>query len=745
MKKASISAVLVLSMVSTLFSVPGQASANTNTNTNTNKQYRVPRVSTKIKPNGILDEEVWQKALVLELNYEVQPGENIKPPVRTEVLLAYSKTHLYVAFRAYDPDPSKIRARISDRDNTFNEDWVAVILDTFNDERRSFDFLCNPFGVQEDFIETAGGGEWDAIWDSGGRITDQGYFVEMSIPFSSLRFQRKEGDQVWGFDAVRSYPRTVRHHIGTFPRDRNNNCYLCQAVKLVGFKGAKPGKNLEFDPAIAAHINYEREDETEGPFIKDKRFDPGITARWGFTPNLTLSATVNPDFSQVEADALQMDINEPFALFFPEKRPFFTEGADFFNTPLNIVYTRMMRDPSWGVKLTGKEVGNTIGTYMVRDTLTNLTFPGIEESDSTSLSMDSTASVLRYRRDIGNKYTLGLLFTNREGNDYFNRVLGFDGDFRFTDKDRVQVQFLGSSTRYPDEVAEEFDQRKEKFNDKALDIFYYHNARNLDWYAGYRDIGSNFRADLGFIPQVGYRSFYAGTNYVWYAKPNRWWTRFTLAGDYNQLVDQNDQLLSRMASASLTYEGPLDMHSLVEFTRERERYNGIQFDQNWLYIHQCMNPTGDSHVWLNITLGDRIDYDNTRLGKRVRLGPGVMYHIGLHLRLSLSHTFERMWVNSERLYTANQSELSLAYQFNKRTFLRTILQYVDYRYNTTMYIDEIDPLYKHLFSQVLFSYKINPQTVLFLGYSDNYYGYKKGNLPQANRTFFLKIGYALVL
>ncbi len=171
MKKTFISAALVLSMVSILFSVPGQVSANAN------KQYRVPRVSTKIKTNGILDEEVWQKALVLELNYEVQPGENIKPPVRTEVLLAYSTTHLYIAFRAYDPDPSKIRARISDRDNISGEDWVGVILDTFNDERRSFDFLCNPFGVQEDFIETAGGGGFDAIWDSGGRITDQGYFV----------------------------------------------------------------------------------------------------------------------------------------------------------------------------------------------------------------------------------------------------------------------------------------------------------------------------------------------------------------------------------------------------------------------------------------------------------------------------------------------------------------------------------------------------------------------------------------
>jgi len=131
-----------------------------------NQHYRVPEVTSKIKPDGVLEEEVWQKALVLELKYEVEPGENIEPPVKTEVLLAYSRTNLYVAFRAYDPEPANIRARVSDRDNIGGQDWVGVILDTFNDERRSFDFLCNPYGVQDDFIETAvgGGGQWDTIW-----------------------------------------------------------------------------------------------------------------------------------------------------------------------------------------------------------------------------------------------------------------------------------------------------------------------------------------------------------------------------------------------------------------------------------------------------------------------------------------------------------------------------------------------------------------------------------------------------
>ncbi|MCP4150691.1 MAG: carbohydrate binding family 9 domain-containing protein [bacterium] len=713
----------------------------------TNKEYRIPSVKTGIKTDGLLNEEVWKQALTLELKYEVSPGENIKPLVRTEVLLAYGKSHLYIAFRAYDPDPSQLNARICDRDNINGQDLVSVDLDTFNDERRSFGFGCNPYGVQSDYVETTDSydSEWDAIWDSGGRVTNEGYVVEMSIPFSSLRFQRIEGEQVWGIDAIRKYPRSLTHEMGLFPRDRNNDCYLCQAVKIRGFKGAKPGKNIELDPTLSTHASWEREDFLEGPFKLDKKLEPGLTARWGFTPNLTLSATVNPDFSQVEADAVEMDINEPFALFYPEKRPFFNEGADYFNTRMDAVYTRTVRDPSWGVKITGKEKGNTIGAFIVRDTLTNLLFPGTQSSSSTSLEMDSTASVLRYRRDLGSNSTLGVLFTNREGENYYNRVYGVDGDIRVTAKDRIQVQALGSTTRYPDEVATEFQQETGKFNDKALDIYYRHNARNLDWHLTYNDIGADFRTDLGFITQVGYRSLLATTEYTWYGKPNHWWSRFKLDGQFEQKNNHDGHRFYRHFITSLTYMGPKLMHSILEYKLTEEEYNGIKFDQKRFFLHHCMRPIGDIHFYFNTLFGDRIDYANTRPGKRLYVKTGLTYNMGLHLKWSFDHTFERLWVNSERLYTANISALNLVYQFDKRTFLRTVLQYVDYRYNSDNYTFEINPVYKHLFTQLLFSYKINPQTVLFLGYSDNYYGYKDTGFPQVNRKVFLKIGYALVM
>ena len=712
-----------------------------------NKTYTVPEVTGKIKADGLMNESIWNKALKLELNFEVEPGENIKPPVKTEVFIAYSKTDLYIAFKAYDPRPEEILARISDRDNIGNEDWVAVILDTFNDQRRSFDFMCNAYGVQSDFIEVSSGdgGSWDTIWDSGGKITDFGYVVEMSIPFSSIRFQRKNGAQTWGFDAVRSYPRNLRHHIGTFPRDRSNNCYLCQSIRLKGFEGVKQGKNIELNPTLSGHYTQVRENENEDTFSNSKKIDPGITAKWGFTNNLTLSATLNPDFSQVEADAMQFNINEPFALYFQEKRPFFTEGSDFFSTRMNAVYTRTMQDPHWGIKITGKEGTHTIGGYIVRDNVTNLLFPGSEGSNSTSLNMDSTASVLRYKKDFGSKYTVGLLFTNRQGTEYSNNVYGIDGNLLFTPKDRFRFQVLGSNIKYPGSVSDDFSQSKDRFSDTAMDFQYIHDERNFLIYGGYKRIGENFRADLGFMPKVGYRSYYGGIDYSWYAKPGKWWTKFILENDFSKLEDIHGNLLDKNYSVKFHYMGPKQIYSNIGYEAGERSYNGHIFKINQFRSYFEMNPTGNIYTSIDLKYGDQIDYANTRLGKRFRINLGINYNIGQHIKLVVRNMFENMTINSQKLYNANITEFRTVYQFNKKTFIRGILQYVNYKYTVGLYENQIDPLDKNLFTQFLFSYKINPRTVLFLGYSDNYFNYINKGLLQMNRTFFLKIGYALTI
>ncbi|HNX49971.1 MAG TPA: DUF5916 domain-containing protein [Thermoanaerobaculaceae bacterium] len=707
----------------------------------------VTRAASPIRVDGVLDELAWQKAWSMDLAYEVSPGENVPPPVRTQLLVTYDDRAAYFAFRAFDPDPKAIRAHLSDRDNIGSDDWVAVVLDTFNDERRAFALKVNPLGVQGDFVDLAVSEEaWDAIWDTSARITDWGWAAEMRVPFSSLRFQRTSEAQVWGIDAVRSYPRLRRHAIGLFPRDRSNNCYFCQAVKITGFEGVTPGANLEVTPTLTGTRTDTRADFPGGkmhPGSTDS--DLGATARWGVTPNLTLVGTLNPDFSQVESDALQLDVNEPFALSYPEKRPFFMEGSDFFATNLNAVYTRMVRDPKWGAKLSGKEEGNTVGAYVVRDEVTNILVPGRQSSAAASLDQPSTASVLRYKRDLGSRFTLAGLVTDREGDAYHNRLAGFDLDLRFTDTDRLQVQLLGSSTRYPGDVADATGQSRDELRDWAGDIEFTHRTRTWEYWGLYQDIGPGFRADLGFMPRVDLRLGEAGVDYTWNPEGPTWYTNFNVGGWVRDARDHQGDLLYREGVFQLYYEGPLQSHAVARYTRRQETYNGQRFDRNEVYLHNCMAPNRSLDFFINVYSGDQIDYANTRPGKRIRVVPGVTQRFGRHLSVSLSGTWERMREQRERLFTATIAETSVAYQFTARAFVRAILQYMDYDYNTALYTDGRDARSKGLFSQYLFSYKLNPQTVLFIGYSDAAEGNQDVRLTRANRTVFAKIGYAWVI
>jgi hypothetical protein len=711
--------------------------------------HRVPRVNSHITVDGILDEHIWNEALDLSIAYEVRPGENVPPPVETDVLLAYDDTHLYCAFKAYDPDPSKICARLCDRDNMWDDDWVVLNLDTFNDQRRSYLFVCNPLGIQADCIEVTGGEstEWDPIWDSAGSITDEGYIVEMAIPFSSLRFQRTEEDQIWGVDLIRSYPREVRHHLGLFPRDRDNNCYLCQAEKLIGFAGATPGRNIEFDPTFSTIHTKEREEVWEDFGSTKSHYDFGLTASWGLTPNMILNGTVNPDFSQVEADAAQLDINTQFAIFYSERRPFFLESADLFASRLNVVHTRRLADPRWGLKLTGKEGSSAIGAFVVEDDITNILVPGPQGSDRISLARKSTSAVVRYRRDISRSSVLGLFMTGREADGYYNRMAGVDGTLRFTSKDCVRFEVLGSQTAYPETVYTELDQPFTRFGGRAYDLFYIHETRGLDFYGVYREIEPEFRADLGFRPQVGTRYGEVGWGHTWHGDGDNWWNMLNFGSDYEQHYEYDDgDLIHKGFAWWFNYSGRKQSFANMWGFFGKYRYDDVEFDRRRIGGEAGLWPTGSLFVMFWGEAGDEVDYDHTRDGRQLSAQPYVVYKAGRHLELSLKHTYDRLDVEAGRLYTANISWLRTVYQFNSRMFLRAILQHVHYERNKSLYEDpDADAETTEFLSQVLFSYKVNPQTMVFVGYSDFHYGNQEYDLTQTDRTVFAKVGYALTL
>jgi hypothetical protein len=718
------------------------------------RSVAVTPAASRIKIDGRLDEEAWQKAAMLEIAYEWTPGDGIPAPVRTEVLITYDHARLYVGFRCFDPEPQKIRAHLMNRDaiDTFiMDDHVSFMLDTFNDERRAFQFRVNPLGVQADanFSELEGYEDfsWDAIWASAGRITDFGYTVEVAIPFHQLRFPKGGGEQTWGFEADRSWPRGDRHRMSTHVRDRDRNCLLCQFNKLSGFKGISPGKNLEFDPTLTLqrHDAMDMNDFPEGELAAGKvKAEPGITARWGVTPNLMLNATVNPDFSQVEADAAQLDINTRFALYYPEKRPFFLEGGDFFLTPLEMVFTRTVADPLWGGKMTGKIGRNAVGVFVTQDRINNLLFPSNQGTGMGTVDEDVWGGVFRFRRDIGRNSTIGFLYTGRSGEDYSNHVLGADGFLRLSRSKTFSWQALYSRTDYPDAVAAAYGQEAGPLSGYALYANFRHDSRNLIYVISYGDLGRDFRADFGFLPRVDTRQLIVNIHPQIWGRPGSWFNRLAFQAFGSRITDHDGRQTDIEGRLGVGYEGPLQSVLQVFLLSTKILYQGVEIERTFNSGYGEIKPWKGTWFWLYWEAGDAIDYANARAASSLLLNPSLEVGLGRHLNLNVNHTYENLTLHGDRVYLANLLQARLIYNVNVRCFLRAIVQYSDIKYNPALYTYPVEDREKGLFTQLLFSYKINPQTVLFLGYTDSGIGTANIDLTRASRTFFLKIGYAIV-
>jgi Domain of unknown function (DUF5916) len=401
----------------------------------------IPRLEAAVRIDGVLDEPVWAEATRLTGFWQYQPVDGRRAEEQTDVLIWYAPDAIHFGIIAHDRLPAAIRATVADRDNIDREDQVVLDIDTFHDRRRAFFFGVNPLGVQTDGVRSEGAGQVsslvpgsvdknpDFVWDSRGRLTDRGYEVEIRIPFKSLRYPG--GDrQTWGFNVTRIVQRTGYTDTWTDVR-RANASFIGQEGALGGLHDLRAGVTVEAQPFVTATANGSR-DPASGAFGReDLDPDAGLNLRLGFT-SYALDATLNPDFSQVESDEGQVTVNERFALFFPEKRPFFLEGIELFGTPQTLVYTRRIVDPKAGAKFTGK-----LGQLGVAH-LTAV-------DDGGDAASDAWFNLTRLRRDFGRNSIAGLTFTNRDQGSAYNRVLA--GDFRYVwGIYYAQLQYGGSWT-----------------------------------------------------------------------------------------------------------------------------------------------------------------------------------------------------------------------------------------------------------------------------------------------------------
>lgn len=764
--------------------------------------------------DGNLNDEVWSKATVLRDFYQIDPGDNTAPSKPTEVLLGYDSKFLYVAFRAFD-EPDKIRSTVAKRDNIFNDDYIGFYLDTFNDRRKAFEIFFNPLGIQGDGVLTESMGEdfsVDLLLESKGVINDVGYTVEVAIPFKSLRYEAGK-DKLWGAHFFRRIQRFNRELDSWMPFSRAVSSNLAQAGHLTGLEGLSGERTIELIPSLTLSQNgrFVRSfgvfpgtpaaATDPGRIVNDGVvLDPGLTAK--FTPSsaLTLDLAINPDFAQVEADQLVVTTNQRFPIFFPEKRPFFLEGIDIFQTPLSAVHTRAIVDPDIAVKLSGKRGRNTYGLMVASDNGPgNLSLddrgalaicrdrrlldPTVVCNAEKFIDKNAYIGVLRLKRDIGTgENTIGMLATTYNFIEKHNDVGGVDGRFRLDKQTTFSFQLLGTTSRNFFFDPETAKTNYRTGNGLGYAIDYNVAGRNWGWELYGEGFTKDYRTDTGFFGRTNtnFNSFFiryetdpnpkkfiinrhvhsfSWIGYDFQGRIQNWesesfiqWRMprnsfFSLGWEpaYERILEEEFGP-KRTATRQGAFYGPDDERSVHKnhfFVAGSSQYNKkIQFNARAvLRVNHLDLDFGGGRKYPRVSpaallLGQGAPLD-PGAGNLFELTAGVAYQPTNELRMTLNLTKQELKRRDTQL---------TAFDVNILTFRGT---YQFTRATFARAIIDYNTLSSRMRAQLLAGWTPSPGTSLYLGYNDDL-NYAELNpftrqivpgFRRNSRTFFIKMSY----
>jgi hypothetical protein len=697
--------------------------------TNSSFAQTLNSLSTENPPliDGVLDDEIWNQAPMVSGFKTFVPDFSKDMEEKTEVFMAHDQDNLYFAFKCYD-DPTKIKTSISARDRISADDWVCVNLDSFNDQQTLYGFYVNPSGIQMDSRYASGRDDpgIDMVWYSAGNITDEGYEVEIQIPFKSIRY--KNGDPVeMGVIFERRISRLSTQ--GTFPAlDPNMGYNFLIQSDPIHYRNVRKFTLFELLPAVT-YSN--RKVAEEGSMIQDiNRADFSLTAKYGITSDLILDATYNPDFSQVESDAGQIDENQRFALFFPERRPFFLEGNEIFNfggvghrDPIrSVVNTRSIVNPRAATKLTGR-IGkkNTIGAIFALDE--------IPPDEVNGGDTHAKAGVLRYKRAFNDDSYIGAAYTTRSINDSYNQVLGADALIRLTQASNIESHFLTSFTK--DSANADIRQ------DHAFVAEYAYRNRKLSTSFSVTDLSEDFQSDIGFVTRTGVTQ---------------------LKTHFSPKIYPEKKVLKRidpMLYISYTYDKPSELFEHSYFLNSRFtliRNSNISASYNWkteiyrneIFDRNSFRISAGSQITKRIQFN--LSYSN---GKKIRYqedpyqGYGTDASAGLDLQFSdnfnsqLSYRYSDFFreSNDEKIFDYGIVRSRNTYQFNQYLFFRIILEHNSFR--------------DQLSTDFLASFTYIPGTVVHLGYGSLYDKMKwddtdyveDDRFHETVRGFFFKASY----
>jgi hypothetical protein len=716
-------------------------------------ELHIARATGPITIDADLDDAGWKGVAPVETWFETNPGDNVPAPVANVGYVTYDDRYFYAGFVLADPEPGKMRAPVTDRDGFGSDtDYAGVILDTRHDGKTGVEFLVNPRGVQFDgVLDDVTGNEDvspDFFWQAAAKVTATGWTLEMRIPFSTLRYPKADV-VTWGVVLYRNYPRLYRTQMMSMRLPRGGNCFVCRFNTLTGLGGLPSGGHVVVAPYVSASETGRPPGDVLGAPLENEPVDGhvGGDLKWVPSASVAVDATVNPDFSQIESDVAQIGANERFALFFPEKRPFFLEGSELLLSPIQAVYTRTITSPRWGARATGKWGPTAYTGLIVEDRGGgSVVLPGPNGSDLADQEFRSYVAIGRVRRDVG-RSIVSVLGTDREisGGGY-NRVLGPDFQWRPTGRDTITGQLLFSRSQTPNRPDLAGEWTGQTLAGHGLDFWYSHQTRTIDWFTEGKDFSDEFRADTGFVPQVGYRSGYGETGYTF--RPEGFLRRLRTFAIAEAQEDRQGALINRELSFGAGMDGRFNSFMRFRYGFSRVRAGDITVPRHRLYYQINASPTRRlSDLSLQGFVGQEADFDNARTGTGadVRLSGAIRPTSHLELRVDGG----LRWLNvsppdrpAGRLFTAQVERVRATYNFTARSFLRVIAQYVDTRRDPALYIDPVTPRDASSSASVLFSYKLNWQTVLFLGYGDSRALSEAETLEREDRQFFLKLSYA---
>ncbi len=727
----------------------------------------IPNLTPWIASSGRPAAAAWLHAAQFSLDNEFRPGRNLPAPVATKVSVGYSRTALWLHYVAYDPRPANIGAKYRRRDNFSPsvEDYVGLILVPSADPQWGYQFVCTASGTEGDVLhrQINKSFTFDAIWYCNARLTKRGYVVTLRIPFRSLNFPHSDKPQTWRIFLYRSWPRALRHWMSQSRFNYNDNCRrLCQ-TEIV--RTATPiqthGENLQIIPQVTLARSDMRATPDSGLETENSGLSGGLDARWAIRSDLVWSATLNPNFSQVAPDVLQPTVNQRFALYYPENRPFFNRGTWVFNTfgfnfgqsgPLNtnfqtgaqnsFVDTRQIADPHWASKVVGEVGSHTFGALLANDSITNILLPGEQTSQLKSFAFGTHDALLRYRYDLSGRSTLGILATARKGGGYDNEVVAIGSGLQFDPSDALTIQTAHSTATYPATVANAFGIRPGTVTGNGWVATFRRTRKNYYASLAVGHVDPGFRADLGYQPQVGFSEVRPEYEYDWYSHDN-WWQKGGFGGNYDwvQAAD-GGPILDRRSEAYAFVQSFGQSQVAVYARHEDQFFSGKTFALDQAEIKAGAQPTSWLWFQLDATGGDGVDYIGAREGDLLSIASSVTLTPGRHLKLAFVSNFERLNVHGGRLYTADLYDLRVAWYFNPRMFVRAIAQEQDIRNNLALYPPGTPSRNRTLATQWLFGYELNPWTSLFAGFGNNYIGTGDAGILQQGRTWFLKLSYA---